>query len=88
MAPCRDCGKGGHRHGSCKAEGWKPTAANCFDVSAQLQTRALANLPASDASVIVATEPLWAAGFAALLLGEVSAPTKIKTKIWKESGKM
>jgi drug/metabolite transporter (DMT)-like permease len=36
-----------------------------------LQTRALANLPASDASVIVATEPLWAAGFAAILLGEV-----------------
>ena len=38
-----------------------------------LQTRALANLPASDASVIVATEPLWAAGFAALLLGEAPA---------------
>ena len=36
------------------------------------ETRALGMLPASDASVIVATEPLWAAGFAALLLGEVS----------------
>ena len=36
-----------------------------------LQTRALGLLPASDSSVIVATEPLWAAGFASLLLGEV-----------------
>ncbi len=35
-----------------------------------LQTRALGKLSAPDASVIVATEPLWAAGFAALLLGE------------------
>lgn len=35
-----------------------------------LQTRALSKLPATDSSVIVATEPLWAAGFAALLLGE------------------
>ena len=35
-----------------------------------LQTRALSLLPATDSSVIVATEPLWAAGFAALLLGE------------------
>jgi len=35
-----------------------------------LQTRALSILPATDSSVIVATEPLWAAGFAALLLGE------------------
>ena len=31
-------------------------------------------LPATDSSVIVATEPLWAAGFAALLLGEVLPP--------------
>jgi len=36
-----------------------------------LQTRALGILPATDSSVIVATEPLWAAGFASLLLGEV-----------------
>ena len=36
-----------------------------------LQTKALGKLPATDSSVIVATEPLWAAGFAALLLGEV-----------------
>ena len=35
-----------------------------------LQTRALGKIPATDSSVIVATEPLWAAGFAALLLGE------------------
>ena len=35
-----------------------------------LQTRALGMLPAADSSVIVATEPLWAAGFAAILLGE------------------
>jgi len=35
-----------------------------------LQTRALARLPATDSSVIVSTEPLWAALFAALLLGE------------------
>lgn len=35
-----------------------------------LQTRALGKLPASDSSVIVATEPLWAAGFASILLGE------------------
>jgi drug/metabolite transporter (DMT)-like permease len=35
-----------------------------------LQTRALSKLSATDSSVIVATEPLWAAGFAALLLGE------------------
>ena len=39
------------------------------------QTRALSMLPAADSSVIVATEPLWAAGFAALLLGEVLDPT-------------
>ena len=32
-------------------------------------------LPATDSSVIVATEPLWAAGFAALLLGEVLEPS-------------
>ena len=31
-----------------------------------LQTRALGMLPATDSSVIVATEPLWAAGFAAV----------------------
>jgi len=36
-----------------------------------LQTRALGLLPATDSSVIVATEPLWAALFAGLLLGEV-----------------
>ena len=36
-----------------------------------LQTKALGMLPATDSSVIVATEPLWAAGFASLLLGEV-----------------
>jgi len=36
-----------------------------------LQTRALSMLPATDSSVIVATEPLWAAGFATILLGEV-----------------
>jgi len=36
-----------------------------------LQTQALGMLPATDSSVIVATEPLWAAGFASLLLGEV-----------------
>lgn len=35
-----------------------------------LQTRALGMLPAADSSVIVATEPLWAAGFASFLLGE------------------
>lgn len=28
-------------------------------------------LPATDSSVIVATEPLWATGFSAVLLGEV-----------------
>ena len=36
-----------------------------------LQTRALGMLPATDSSVIVATEPLWAALFANFLLGEV-----------------
>jgi drug/metabolite transporter (DMT)-like permease len=36
-----------------------------------LQTKALGKLSATDSSVIVATEPLWAAGFAAILLGEV-----------------
>ena len=40
-----------------------------------LQTRALSKLPATDSSVIVATEPLWAAGFASLLLGEVLEPS-------------
>ena len=39
------------------------------------QTRALSKLPATDSSVIVATEPLWAAGFAAMLLGEVLPPS-------------
>lgn len=42
-----------------------------------LQTRALGKLPAADSSVIVATEPLWAAGFAALLLGEMLAPASM-----------
>lgn len=36
-----------------------------------LQTRALGKIPAADSSVIVATEPVWAAAFAAVLLGEV-----------------
>ena len=40
-----------------------------------LQTRALSKLPATDSSVIVATEPLWAAGFAFVLLGEVLEPS-------------
>ena len=35
-----------------------------------LQTRALGMLPATDSSVIVATEPLWAAGLASVLLSE------------------
>lgn len=35
-----------------------------------LETRALSKLPAADAAVITGMEPLWAAGFAALLLGE------------------
>lgn len=35
-----------------------------------LQTRALGKLPATDSSVIVATEPVWAAGFASALLSE------------------
>lgn len=42
-----------------------------------LQTRALGKLPAADSSVIVATEPLWAAGFATLLLGEMLAPASM-----------
>lgn len=42
-----------------------------------LQTKALGKLPATDSSVIVATEPLWAAGFAALLLGEVRLLARI-----------
>jgi drug/metabolite transporter (DMT)-like permease len=42
-----------------------------------LQTRALSKLPAADSSVIVATEPLWAAGFATLLLGEMLAPSSM-----------
>lgn len=42
---------------------------------ARTQTRALSMLPATDSSVIVATEPLWAAGFASLLLGEVLEPS-------------
>jgi len=36
-----------------------------------LQTRALGMLSATDSSVIIATEPLWAAGLAGMLLGEV-----------------
>lgn len=40
-----------------------------------LQTRALSMLPATDSSVIVATEPLWAAGFGMVLLGEVLEPS-------------
>jgi drug/metabolite transporter (DMT)-like permease len=40
-----------------------------------LQTRALGKLPASDSSVIVATEPLWAAGFASILLNEQLEPS-------------
>ena len=40
-----------------------------------LQTRALSLLPATDSSVIVATEPLWAAGFAFLLLNESLDPS-------------
>ena len=40
-----------------------------------LQTRALGKLPAADSSVIVATEPVFAAAFAGLLLGESLPPT-------------
>ena len=40
-----------------------------------LQTRALGKIPATDSSVIVATEPLWAAGFAFLLLNESLDPS-------------
>jgi drug/metabolite transporter (DMT)-like permease len=36
-----------------------------------LQAAIFKRLPAVDASVILSTEPLWAAGFAALLLGDV-----------------
>lgn len=36
-----------------------------------LQTRALGMIPATDSSVIVATEPLWAAALATVMLGEV-----------------
>ncbi len=39
-----------------------------------LQTRALGKLPAADSSVIVATEPVFAAAFAAVLLGESLSP--------------
>ena len=42
-----------------------------------LQTRALGKLPAADSSVIVATEPLWAAGFAFLWLGERLEPSAV-----------
>jgi len=42
-----------------------------------LQTRALSKLPATDSSVIVATEPLWAALFASLLLGEALDGTEM-----------
>ena len=42
-----------------------------------LQTRALGKLPAADSSVIVATEPLWAAGFAFFWLGERLEPSAV-----------
>jgi drug/metabolite transporter (DMT)-like permease len=35
-----------------------------------LEMRALDKLPATDSTMIVSTEPLWAAGFASLFLGE------------------
>eukprot|EP00747_Dinoflagellata_sp_TGD_P184299 gnl/TRDRNA2_/TRDRNA2_39811_c0_seq1.p1 gnl/TRDRNA2_/TRDRNA2_39811_c0~~gnl/TRDRNA2_/TRDRNA2_39811_c0_seq1.p1 ORF type:complete len:599 (+),score=107.98 gnl/TRDRNA2_/TRDRNA2_39811_c0_seq1:38-1834(+) len=42
-----------------------------------LQTRALGKLPVTDSTMIVATEPLWAAGFASVLLGEHLEKTAI-----------
>eukprot|EP00747_Dinoflagellata_sp_TGD_P058161 gnl/TRDRNA2_/TRDRNA2_150994_c4_seq1.p1 gnl/TRDRNA2_/TRDRNA2_150994_c4~~gnl/TRDRNA2_/TRDRNA2_150994_c4_seq1.p1 ORF type:complete len:134 (+),score=27.97 gnl/TRDRNA2_/TRDRNA2_150994_c4_seq1:50-403(+) len=35
-----------------------------------MQASALKKMPASDAIMIISTEPLWAAGFASLFLGE------------------
>jgi len=46
------------------------TALMSTALTVLLQTRALSKLSATDSSVIVATEPLWAAVFASLLLGE------------------
>ena len=42
-----------------------------------LQTRALGKLPAADSSVIVATEPLWAAALAYVWLGENLEPSAV-----------
>ena len=42
-----------------------------------LQVSIFKRLPAVDASVILSTEPLWAAGFAALMLGDVVGPNTV-----------
>ena len=42
-----------------------------------LQVAIFKRLPAVDASVILSTEPLWAAGFAALMLGDVVGPNTV-----------
>ena len=42
-----------------------------------LQVSIFKRLPAVDASVILSSEPLWAAGFAALLLGDVVTPNTL-----------
>lgn len=42
-----------------------------------LQVTIFKRLPAVDASVILSTEPLWAAGFAALMLGDVVGPNTV-----------
>jgi drug/metabolite transporter (DMT)-like permease len=41
------------------------------------ETRALGKVSASDASLIVSTEPLWATAFGVLLLGEVLSRTEV-----------
>ena len=54
---------------------WTALASTALTVL--LQTRALSKLPASDSSVIAATEPLWAATLATVLLGEQLDGTKM-----------